>query len=480
MGKGGAPRQQAPDQNLGGGDGRAARGDAQAAAGAHALVRRQAPRGEDRDHQPGPQDARGGHGGAGHAGGEARRRQVPHEQGIQGQAAEAGANPQEGQTRPDEAARHPHDVRPRHAGAPRARARPGGRGAGGQGLVRVQERQARTGRAPEAVHIAGKEGLARMGAGRRHQGLLRQHIPRMAHGERAHGQGRDGPVPEGRVHGAGRAARDRGRHAPGRHHQPDLPRPRPRRDGEAARRSPRPGRHGREGLEKGRQEQGPPCKVCRRLRGHRRESPGGRGGEGSARPLPRGAGACAVGGEDAGHKHRRRIRLPGLELPQVQREAHHQAVEEVRGHLPRGDPQGNPRRRKGHVAGRPHKAAVAEGEGVRQLPQARMQLEGVLENRPRDVHAAQALDAQEASHQGASVDIPAVLVLARGGQLRLRHAGAVPRPHDLAAHRSAHATQDRHEPISGQGVLREEGRDTQKVRLWVLPQTSLTSVRPRA
>lgn len=29
-----------------------------------------------------------------------------------------------------------------------------------------------------------------------------------------------------------------------------------------------------------------------------------------------------------------------------------------------------------------------------------MQLEGVLENRPRDVHAAQALDAQEASHQG--------------------------------------------------------------------------------
>lgn len=41
-------------------------------------------------------------------------------------------------------------------------------------------------------------------------------------------------------------------------------------------------------------------------------------------------------------------------------------------------------------------------------------------------------------------------------------------------------TQDRHEPLSGQGALREEGSVSQEARLRVLPQASLTSVRTRA
>jgi len=326
LGRGGTIRQQGADKNREGDGGGKRKAGAGAATHADPLALRETVGGAQGYRHQGEKDGGNRRREMGNPGKQMAGGGRTGRKGLQGETAEARVHPEE--KREEASTGHTDDDRPREAGAGSTCAGPHNRDDGRPALVRVQEGQKLPRRAGAAFQRAGEEKLGGMGGGRRHKGVLRRNIPRVAYGQHPDGQNHVGGIPEGGILGRGETLPDRARNPAGRDNQPDAGEPCPERTGETSRGHLQRGTCGEGGDASAGKTEGKP----RALRGRPNRNGGDkrtrRTREGNRGAIHRGAGSATVGGEDARHEHRGRVRLPGMELPQVQGEAAHKAVQE--------------------------------------------------------------------------------------------------------------------------------------------------------
>ncbi|MNF86969.1 hypothetical protein D3C84_694210 [compost metagenome] len=156
------------------------------------------------------------------------------------------------------------------------------------------------------------ESFGPMGAGRGHRRILRQHQPRMAAKERSYGYTDASAVAKGWSHPQGAVTRNGRGYATRGNYLPGVGESGTGWSGNTPQATPR--------SDKGEEAEG----ECGAIRGRLcdyRHLPGGSGkrGETLGRAVPRYAGPAAVAQENTYRPHRRRLRLPWMEFPEIRR-----------------------------------------------------------------------------------------------------------------------------------------------------------------